>query len=345
MLVNVALFFGGAGEEYEISLRSAAAVLSAFPKKHTVMPIGITKEGDFFASLAATPADISGDTWQSRDPLPVGFLPGKRALLLGDTPFVPDCAFPLLHGKGGEDGCVQGLLECCRIPFVGCGVSASVTGMDKVACKRIAQSVGIPVAAFCVLSPAECADGEAAAEKIEGTLPAYPIFVKPAGSGSSCGASLVKGREELAAALSLASSLGGAVLVEEYIEGAEVEFGLIERGGTLFGQAVGEVEPGNTFYDYDTKYKSRTSRIFIPARIGCRAIETVREYAKTLFRVIGCRGLARLDFFVKRGGEVIFNEINTMPGFTDISMFPMLYKVIGLSMGQLIDTLLEEAIS
>ena len=343
--MNVALFFGGAGEEYEISLRSAAAVLSAFPKKHTVVPIGITREGDFFASPNAAPADISGDIWQKKEALPVGFLPNGRALLLGDTRFVPDCAFPLLHGKGGEDGRIQGLLECCRIPFVGCGVSASVTGMDKVACKRIAQSLGIPIAAFCSLSPEECRDPEAAANKIEGALPAYPLFVKPVFSGSSCGASLVKKREELALALRTASSLGGAVLVEEYIEGAEVECGLIERGGALFGQAVGEIEPGNTFYDYETKYKSRTSRIFIPARIGCRAIETVREYAKALFLAIGCRGLSRLDFFVKKNGEVIFNEINTMPGFTDISMFPMLYKVVGLSMGALIDALLEEAVS
>lgn len=342
--MNVALFFGGAGEEYEISLRSAAAVLSAFPKKHTVVPIGITREGDFFASPTATPADILGDVWQNKDSLPLGLAPNQRALLLGDTLFRPDCAFPLLHGKGGEDGRVQGLLDCCRIPYVGCGVSASVMGMDKVACKRIAQSVGIPVAAFCALSPAECENTEAAAKRIEGVLSAYPIFIKPVSSGSSFGASVVRGREELSAALHTASSLGGAVLAEEYIEGAEVEFGLIERSGTLFGQAVGEIEPGNTFYDYETKYKSRTSRIFIPARVGCRAIETVREYAKTLFRAIGCRGLARVDFFVKKSGEVIFNEINTMPGFTDISMFPMLYKVIGLSLGQLIDVLLEEAV-
>ncbi len=343
--MNVALFFGGAGEEYDISLRSASAVLSAFPKKHTVMPIGITREGDFFACSAATPADISGDAWQNKDPLPVRFSPNQRALLIGDEAFVPDCAFPLLHGRGGEDGRVQGLLDCCRIPYVGCGVFASVTGMDKVACKRIAQSVGIPVAAFCVLSPADCENTEAATEKIERELPAYPIFIKPVSSGSSFGASAVFSREELSAALSLASSLGGAVLAEEYIEGAEVEFALIERGGTLFGQAVGEIEPGNTFYDYETKYKSRTSRIFIPARVGCLAIEAVREYARTLFRAIGCRGLARLDFFVRKNGEVVFNEINTMPGFTDISMFPMLYKVVGLSMGQLIDTLLENAVS
>ena len=343
--MNVALFFGGAGEEYEISLRSASAVLSAFPKKHTVMPIGITREGAFFACSAATPADILGDVWKNKDPLAVGFLPNQRALLLGDTPFMPDCAFPLLHGRGGEDGRVQGLLDCCRIPYVGCGVGASVMGMDKVACKRIAQSVGIPVAAFCALSPAECENTEAAAKRIESELSSYPIFIKPVSSGSSFGASVVRGREELSAALSLASSLGGSVLAEEYIEGAEVEFGLIERSGALFGQAVGEIDPGNTFYDYDTKYKSRTSRIFIPARVGCRSIERVREYAKALFRAIGCRGLARLDFFVRKDGEVVFNEINTMPGFTDISMFPMLYRVVGLSMGQLIDTLLENAVS
>ena len=196
-----------------------------------------------------------------------------------------------------------------------------------------------------MLSAAECQNLEAAAKKIESKLPGYPIFIKPVSSGSSCGASAVFSREELSSALAAASSLGGTVLAEEYIEGAEVECGLIERGGALFGQAVGEIEPGNTFYDYETKYKSRTSRVFIPARIGCRAIETVREYAQKLFLAIGCRGLARLDFFVKKSGEVIFNEINTMPGFTDISMFPMLYKVVGLSLEPLIDVLLEEAVS
>ncbi len=342
--MKVALFFGGAGEEYAISLRSAEAVLSAFPKKHTVLPIGITTAGRWFACPDATPRDIGRDAWQGGRLLPVSFSPNQRALILGDTPSSFDCAFPLLHGRGGEDGSIQGLLDSCRIPYVGCGVRASAIGMDKVVSKVIAKEQGIPIAAFCTLHGKECRDPAAAEEKIKAAGLSYPLFLKPVSSGSSVGASPINQREELPKALSAAASFGDAVLIEEYIEGCEVECALIERDGELFGRAVGEIEPGSRFYDYDTKYKSQTSRIFIPARLPCAKIAEVRGYAKRLFRAFGCRGLSRLDFFVKKNGEVVFNEINTMPGFTDISMFPMLMGVVGLSMCSLLETLLENAV-
>ena len=340
MYVNVILLFGGQSEEYEISLRSTAAVLSAFPRHHTVYPVGITREGGWLLTHATARA-IALDRWQE-SAVPVTLDPGRRALLAGDEPIPSDAVLPLLHGGLGEGGGVAALCELFGLPYVGCTPTAGAVCMDKVLTKRLAAGVGIPVAAFCEVRTDDLRDAEALCGRLSSEL-GYPMFVKPASSGSSVGAHRVDRPEELLPALADAVAYGGCALCEEYIEGAEVELALLEDGGVLRGSAVGEVESGAVFYDYTAKYLANTSRIFIPARIGRASADTVREYGRRLFRLLGCRGLSRIDFFVKPDGGVILNEINTMPGFTDVSMFPRLLRIEGLSLSEIIDILLENA--
>ena len=340
--MNVILLFGGKSEEYEISLRSAAAILPALSPEHTPLPVGITREGEWYACPDVTADAIREDRWQDGRLLPVSFAPNQRGFLFGGEPVQADCVFPVLHGTNGEDGRVQGLLELLAIPYVGCRALTGAIGMDKTVVKTMAAAAGIPVARGTEVRMAELSD-PGIRERSEKTL-SYPFFVKPVLSGSSRGSGRVTARDEMLPALYAACAFGGRALCEELICGAEVEYALLERDGQLFGNTVGEVDPDGAFYDYDAKYKSRASRIFIPARVGSRAMAKVREYGKRLFYLLGCRGLARIDFFVRQDGEVLFNEINTMPGFTDISMYPMLMHFAGLSLPEVVNVLLKNAV-
>ncbi len=338
--MKVILLFGGACEEYEISLRSAAAVLSAFPKEHTLTLIGIDREGGWYRT-AATPEAILADRWQA-DAVPVILDPHRRALVAAGEPIGADVVFPLLHGGLGEGGGVAALLALLSIPYVGCPLTAGAVGMDKVLTKQLAAYAGIPTADFCVVTEPDLAD-PALVHRL-GERFGFPFFVKPATQGSSVGASRVLCEADAPAALRAALAYGGRALCEEFLRGAEVELSLIERDGALVSTAVGEIEPAAPFYDYAAKYQSHTSRIFIPARISRAERDKVKEYGCRLFRLLGCRGLSRVDFFVTGEGRVLFNEINTMPGFTDISMFPRLLQAAGLTMTEIINVLLENAV-
>lgn len=334
--MNVMLLFGGGSGEYEISLRSAAAVLPALTARHTVFPVGVAREGGWYLT-GASPEDIRADRWQAGAE-PVLLSPAAHAVLHRGVPLAVDAVFPLLHGGLFEGGGIAALCEFLSLPYVGCPPMAGMLGLSKLHTKLIAERAGIPVAAYRAVSRRDPLD-EGLLSEIEQKL-GYPVFVKPDSLGSSLGAARADSREELLSALSAALALDACVLCEEYLEGTEVELALLERDGEVLGELVGEIDPGAPFYDYNAKYRDRHSRIFIPARVLGTALREVVRAGHRLFDLLGCRGLARVDFFV-RGSTVILNEVNTMPGFTDISMFPRLMAAAGLSLGDVLDILLQ----
>ncbi len=337
--MNVVLLFGGDGAEYEISLRSAASLLPSLAARNTVYPIGINREGGWYLT-SPEPRVIAEDTWQS-GAVPVLLDPAGHSLLADGAPLPVDVVFPLLHGGLGEGGGMASLLTLLGIPYVGCGPRAGMLGMDKVLAKQVAERAGIRVARYRAVRADEPLDASLYGE-LAATV-GYPMFVKPSGLGSSIGASCVPDSSALATALAEAHRYDRVALCEELIRGSEVEVALLADGDLLRGELVGEVDPGAVFYDYDTKYRTSSSRIFIPARLPSALLTEVREQAKRIFRLFGCRSLARVDFFV-RGEEVIFNEINTMPGFTDISMFPRLMQAAGFTPVALAEALLADAV-
>ena len=254
-----------------------------------------------------------------------------------------DVVFPVLHGENGEDGTIQGLLQLAGIPYVGPHVAASAVAMDKTLTKLVADNAGIPQAAWQLVRRGSLDT------RLESTLDAlekrfvYPMFVKPAGTGSSVGVSKAKSRQALAEALEEASKFDDKVLVEEFICGKEIEVAVMGNESPV-ASVCGEIDSGVEFYDYDAKYITDTSVAYIPARISEEASEQVRDMAVKVYRAIGCQGLSRVDFFVTDEGKVVFNEINTIPGFTSISMYPKLFGASGIPYGQLIDQLLELAL-
>ena len=337
--MNVVLLFGGIGEEYEISLRSAAAVLASFPHTHTVFKVGIDRDGAWYLT-EATPRMIALDAWRE-GARPVLLSPASHAMTVDGEEIPCDVVFPLLHGGLYEGGGAAAVCSALGVPYVGCPPLAGAVAMDKVLSKRIAASLGIRVARWVTVAPCELGD-PALADRLGDTL-GYPLFVKPPAGGSSVGACRVDSPDQLIGALTAALLFGDTVLCEEYVTGREVELAILEDGGVLRGHEVGEIDPGAPFYDYDAKYRDRTSRIFIPARVPSASRAAVREAGRAIFRALGCRGLARIDFFVTDDGGIVFNEINTMPGFTDISMYPMLLLRLGLSLGDVVNILLKNA--
>ena len=336
--MNAVLLFGGVGEEYEISLRSASSVLNALSARHTVYPVGIDRSGGWYLAKRDAAA-IAADRWRE-GARSVVLDPNHHALLTEDGPIPADAVFPLLHGGLGEGGGVAALLALLGIPYVGCPPTAGMIGLDKPLAKQIAERMGIRTARFVTVGRSETVDGTLC--KRLGDALGYPLFVKPATLGSSVGSARVEREEELLPALTAALFYDRRALCEEYIKGAEVELALLERGDSLFGRLVGEIDPGAPCYDYNAKYRDRTTRIFIPARLPSALRAEVAEIGRRLFTAFGCRGLARVDFFV-RGEEILFNEINTMPGFTDASMYPRLLAAAGLPLEEVADTLLRGA--
>ncbi len=354
MKKSVLCLFGGKSTEYKVSLRSVCTVLTALdPEKYDVHPVGVTENGIWYAYSGDTDA-IFNDTWHTKSEclrramLSPSF--GERTLYVeGSTPnaFDPikiDVAIPVMHGKYCEDGCLQGLLSMAGIPFVGPHTAASAVAMDKAFTKLILNNFGIPQAKSGLFTKAEIETAPDACITRAEQIDAYPLFVKPANAGSSIGVSKATDRASLAAALTLAASFDDKVLVEECIVGREIECAVL--GNENPDPSVpGEINPGCEFYDYDAKYITDTSADFIPARISPWATEEVRRLAKEIYTILGCRGLSRVDFFVcdaKDGGHerIVFNEINTLPGFTSISMYPKLRNYMGESTTELLDMLI-----
>jgi D-alanine-D-alanine ligase len=336
--------------EHEVSLRSAESVLNNMDKdKYDIFPVGITKEGQWILYGGSDYADLPSGRWMSYPgncPAAISPVRGQGLLRFEGEGVVRqsiDVVFPVLHGENGEDGAMQGLLQLAGIPYVGPHVSASAVSMDKTLTKLVADKAGVTQAAWHLVRRSDL-DGhlEQTMDTLEGRF-AYPMFVKPSGTGSSVGVSKAADRAALEKALTAAAVYDDKVLVEEFIRGREVEVAVMGNANPM-ASICGEIDSGADFYDYDAKYVTDTSTAYIPARIGEDVAEQVREAAVKIYSAIGCQGLSRVDFFVTfEGNQVIFNEINTLPGFTSISMYPKLFDASGIPYSQLIDELLRLA--
>ena len=349
--IRLGVLFGGKSSEYEVSLSSAYAVLSHVdPEKYEVARIGITKDGEFFA-YDGDLESIRDGSWckdkQSLSAIVADPSFGKKRIFAvspsGEKKeIVLDAVFPVLHGKFGEDGRLQGLLEVMGVPTVGCECTASAVTMDKALTKAVVSLFSTVRQAKAVTAFARD-DRDAVIKEAEEKI-GYPMFVKPSRSGSSVGCSAVKSREDLPAALGSAFSEDDKILIEERIKGKEIEVAVLEEDGKLTVSTPAEIDVGSSdFYDYETKYVTDESSFFIPARIPGKSAEEARSAAAQIFRILGCRGLSRVDFFLTKNNELVFNEINTMPGFTPISMYPKLMEYGGIPYGELIDRLIGSA--
>ena len=346
---TVAILFGGVSSEYEVSLLSATSVIRNTPaEKYDIIMLGITKDGRWLRYCGPTEL-IAEDKWAEAQYVAPAFISPDRShhgLIVqgkGDNEVIRlDAVFPVLHGKNGEDGTIQGLFEIAGIPYVGCGPLSSAMCMDKAVTHTILSDAGIPQAKWETLWR-----GGYSFAKAELSLAAklnYPMFVKPANAGSSVGISKAHNPAELEAAISLAFGHDDKVVVEEFIDGFEIESAVLGNDEP-FVSVLGEIVPCNEFYDYDAKYTNAATQLFIPARISEEATSEVRTTAAKAYIALGCSGLARIDFFVKRDGSgIILNEPNTIPGFTNISMYPKLMEASGVPYSKLIDKLFTLAI-
>ena len=341
--MTLAVLFGGCSTEYSVSLESAHAVLTHLdPARFAVLPVGIMREGAW--RLYRGPlARIADGTWceDTANSVPCAFSPdrGSHALLtLGAQPesLHVDAAFPVLHGKNGEDGTVQGLLELAGIPLIGCGTAASALCMDKDRAHKLAAPAGVRVPQSAVF--ARGADFTAIAQAA-GTL-GYPVFVKPVRAGSSFGVGRVTQPDDLRAAVDAAFAHDEEILLEEAIPGFEVGCAVLGND-TLQTGRVDEIELAGGFFDYTEKYNLISSRIHCPARISPAQEDAIRQAACTVYRALGCRVCARVDFFLTPVGEIVFNEVNTIPGFTAHSRYPGMMRAAGLDFPTLLTRLVE----
>jgi D-alanine-D-alanine ligase len=348
--LRVGIIFGGRSGEHEVSLVSATSVMNALDsEKYEVIPIGITPQGRWISSARAL------GMLKEKSPLegePERFLvpePNRQGLVSADGngagPLPLDVVFPLVHGTYGEDGTLQGLLELANIPYVGAGVLASAVGMDKIVQKMIFAEAGLPVVKHCWAYSAECRTHTTrVASMVERKL-RYPVFVKPANTGSSVGISKVHGRRELAPALLLAAEFDRKVIIEQGVQNArEIECSVLGNDAPE-ASVPGEIIPSNEFYDYNAKYVDGKSAAVIPASLPAAVARRIRKIAIRAYTAIDCAGMARVDFFVTRGRSAVYlNEVNTIPGFTAISMYPKMWEAAGISFSALLDRLIGLAI-
>ena len=349
---NLLLLFGGQSSEHAVSRISVSSLIPFVDRNvFHVYIVGITKAGEWFLTKAS-PEKIADGQWE-KDPenLPV-FLspnrafPGLQVVTDQGLNSIPvDVVFPVMHGELCEDGAMQGLLEMCGIPYVGPDICASACSMDKSITKLIVAPSGVRQARYVLVTAADLdADANAAADKVEQELDGgYPFFVKPASAGSSVGVTKAHDREELMNAFEEARRVCRKILVEETIVGREVEVAVLGNENPK-ASCVGEVLAANEFYDFDAKYENATSRTVIPAQIPEEASEKLRASAVKVYRALGCEGLSRVDFFLLPDGDVVFNEINTLPGFTQISMYPKLWETSGIPYSELLVRLCDFAI-
>ncbi len=342
---KTAVLFGGQSSEHIVSCMSAVNVIRQIDReKYELLLIGITEDGRWLRTDRVE--DIESGVWRESTVHAV-ILPdaGKRCALIrdGEKQWEEkiDVVFPVLHGLYGEDGTVQGLLEMARIPYVGCGVLASAISMDKLYTKIIVKDLGIRQAAYEPVYREELRQMEQVVRRIEAHF-SYPVFIKPSNAGSSRGISRAENRAELEAGLHEAARHDRKLLVEEFIAGREVECAVFGGGSQeAVASGVGEILAAAQFYDFDAKYFNEDSKTVTDPELPGDAAEQIRRAAVAIFKAVDGYGLARVDFFVREDGQIVFNEINTMPGFTAISMYPMLWEARGISKARLIDMLLE----
>ena len=350
--LRVGVLFGGRSTEHEVSVLSAQSIIAALdPKRYHVVPIYIDKEGHWLLgeSIPRLVHDAAARTYVYLPPDPTQH--GLVAASLNGAPpaspgMVPplDVVFPVFHGLNGEDGTIQGLLELANVPYVGAGVLASALGLDKIYMKRAFAAAGLAVVEYAWTSRARFErDPETFLDLVEGRL-GYPCFSKFANSGSSVGTSKAHNREELLAGLRLASSFDRKILVEQAIDARELEVSVLGNEEPE-ASVVGEIVPAREFYDYEAKYMDEGSRLLIPAPIPESLAADVRALAIRAFQAIDAAGMARVDFFLERAtNRVYLNEANTIPGFTQISMYPKLWEASGLSYPNLVDRLITLAL-
>ena len=355
--LRIGLVFGGRSGEHEVSLASANSVIANLDQdKYEVVPIGITKEGSWLlgtepAKLIAAEQSVgqASETGGTRavtltgDPSLRRLIPLESGEQLGNNG-VLDVILPVLHGTYGEDGTLQGLLEMANVPYVGCGVLGAALGMDKEKMKIIFSAIGLPNADYLVYRRNEWERSpEPILDAIEQRL-GYPCFVKPVNLGSSVGISKAHDRGELEHAMHVAAEYDRKIIVERGINCRELECAVLGNDEPI-ASVVGEVIAGNEFYDYNAKYIDNTSQVIIPADLPAATATEVRRQAILAFTALDLSGLARVDFFLEKGsGQVYINEVNTMPGFTQISMYPKLWEASGLPYAQLLDRLIELAL-
>ncbi|MFZ5989963.1 MAG: D-alanine--D-alanine ligase [Bacillota bacterium] len=359
---RVLVIFGGQSSEHEVSRVSATSIIKNInTDKFDVSMLGITKEGKWFPYNGPVEKIASGE-WEEIalnnkvkgiaengsfiDTLVSNGVSAAEIDNAGGTGIKGkkiDVVFPVLHGCNGEDGTIQGLFEVAGIPYVGCGVLSSALGMDKIYAKIVFEKAGIPQADYLYFTRKEIKeDMEDVCGKIEGKF-SYPVFVKPSNAGSSVGVSKAHNKNELSEALNFASRYDRKILVEEFINGREVECAVLGNDEPI-ASTVGEVIPSSEFYDYNAKYIDNSSEITIPANLPHDTIDEIRRLAVKAFKSLDCAGLSRVDFFVhKETGNIYINEINTLPGFTSISMYPKLWEATGISYGELIERLIDLA--
>ncbi len=339
--------FGGRSAEYEVSLISAYNILSNIDRdKYDIHMLGVTRDGAW-KYYSGNTEDIKNDKWQDAA-CPAMLVPdyGSKTLLICDGEMHSlhiDVVIPIMHGSYCEDGRLQGLFDICGLPYVGPGCLSSAVCMDKTVTKHILNNFDIPQAKHI------CLDAKTANESIDTCISevesifGYPVFVKPANAGSSVGTGKAFDRESLSHAIRSAAKIDCKIIVEEYIKAREIEVAVMGNDNIKVSRC-GEIDPGSEYYDYDTKYKTDTSRAYIPARIPAEAEAQIRKYAETIYKTLDCRGLSRVDFFYTDTGRIVFNEINTLPGFTSISMYPKLFMNEGMRYGEIIDALIELAL-
>lgn len=345
---NLMLIFGGQSSEHEVSCVSAATIAKAIDKEnYRVYLVGITKEGNWLLADSVE-AMQSGEWRKSGKQAVLSPDATKKELLILQGESVErvkiDVAFPVLHGLYGEDGTIQGLFELAKIPYVGCGVLASAVSMDKVYTKIIVDKLGITQAQFVDVRKNQLSDMDQVLDRVEAKL-SYPVFVKPSNAGSSCGISKAENREALKNSLLLAVEHDRKILVEETIVGRELECAVLGNQ-EIEASGVGEILAAGdaAFYDYDAKYNNAESKTVIEPDLPEGKEEEIRTYAKQIFQAVDGSGLARVDFFMEKGtNRIVFNELNTLPGFTSISMYPMLWKAKGLPIEKLVQRLIDLA--
>lgn len=357
--VRVAVVFGGRSNEHAISCVSAGSILRNLdPRRFEVVAIGITPQGSWVltdgnpAALAISDRQLPEVTSASGTELALPADPGRSGQLVSLPPGASevlasvDVVFPVLHGPYGEDGTIQGLLELAGVPYVGAGVFASAAGMDKEFTKKLFAAEGLPIGDYAVLRPSQSTLSLEDRERL-----GLPVFVKPARGGSSIGVSRVSSWDELDAAVAAARDHDPKVIVEAAIAGRELECGVLEMpDGTVQASTVGEIRVAgvrgreDSFYDFATKYLDDTAELDVPAKVDDEIADAVRELAIRAFKAVDCQGLARVDFFLTETGPVL-NEINTMPGFTTISMYPRMWAASGVDYPSLLATMVETALT
>ena len=354
--IRVGVIFGGRSGEHEVSLVSATSIMKALnPEKYDVVPVGITRKGSWLVGVKPD-AMLEDKSEKAQKCIPfsggkanLNCDPAEKGLILVDKPqnqnrVELDILFPVVHGTYGEDGTLQGLLEQADMPYVGCGVLASAAGMDKTVAKKLFRDAGIAVAPFREIIRSEWRkDPETILDQIEKEFE-FPCFIKPVNSGSSVGISKAKNRESLAKAINEAARFDRKILVESFVNGREIEVSVLGNDSPI-ASVPGEIVPCNEFYDYSAKYVDDRSELKIPADLSPELSLEIRNLAIKAYKALDCAGMARVDFFLERGtNRVIINEINTIPGFTKISMYPKLWEASGINYSELCDRLIDLAI-